>query len=73
VHGRSGEQASEAPSVEIQHRETSDNVFGEHLGATARLRLISSLSICILFVRLDDFALLIVSYFALLIFHLQIC
>lgn len=38
VHGRPGEQASETPSVEILHRETGDKVFGERLGATARLR-----------------------------------
>jgi hypothetical protein len=54
VHDRLGEQASEAPSVEILHRETGDKVFGERLGATARLRSSSSSPICILFVRLGD-------------------
>jgi hypothetical protein len=53
VHGRSGEQAPEAPSIEI--RETGDNGFGERLDATARLRLSSSSLIYILFVRLGDF------------------
>jgi hypothetical protein len=52
VHGRPGEQASEAPSVEILHWETSDKVFAECLGATARLRSSSSSPICILFIRL---------------------
>jgi hypothetical protein len=52
VHGRPGEQASEAPSVEILHREMGDKVFGERLGTTARLRLSSP--ICVLFVWLGD-------------------
>jgi hypothetical protein len=54
VHGRSGEQASETPYVEILHRETGDKVFGEHLGAIARLRSSSSSLICVLFIRLGD-------------------
>jgi hypothetical protein len=54
VQGRPGEKASEAPSVEILHRETGDKVFGERLGATARLRLSSSSPICVLFIRLGD-------------------
>jgi hypothetical protein len=32
-----------------------DKIFGEHLGGTAHLRSSSSSSICILFVRLDNF------------------
>jgi hypothetical protein len=31
VHGRPAKQASEAPSIEILHRETGDKVFGERL------------------------------------------
>jgi hypothetical protein len=54
VHGRSGEQAFETPSVEILHRETGDKVFAERLGATARLHSSSSSPICVLFIRLDD-------------------
>jgi hypothetical protein len=54
VHGRPGEQASEAPSVEILHRETGDKVYGERLCTTDRLRSSSSLLICFLFIRLGD-------------------
>jgi hypothetical protein len=54
VNGHPGEQASEAPFVEILHRETSDKVFGERLGVTACFRSCSSSPICILFVRLGD-------------------
>jgi hypothetical protein len=54
VHSRPGEQASEAPSIEILHQETGDNVFGERIGATARLYSSSSSPICILFISLDD-------------------
>jgi hypothetical protein len=54
VHGHPGEQASEALSVEIRHRETGDKVFGERLGVTARLRSSSSSPVCVLFVRLGD-------------------
>jgi hypothetical protein len=54
VHGRQGEQASEALSVEILHRETGDKVFRECLGVTARLRSSYSSPICVLFIRLDD-------------------
>jgi hypothetical protein len=38
VHDRPGEQAFEALSVEILHREAGDKVFGERLDATAPLR-----------------------------------
>jgi hypothetical protein len=54
MHGRSGEQASETRYVEILHQEMGDKVFGERLGATARLRSSSSSLICVLFVRLGD-------------------
>jgi hypothetical protein len=54
VHGRPGEHASEAPSVEILHRETGYKVFGEHLGAIARLHSSSSSPICVLFIGLGD-------------------
>jgi hypothetical protein len=54
VHGHPGEQASEAPSVEILQWETDDNVFGEHLGATAHLRSSSSSLICILLFKLGN-------------------
>jgi hypothetical protein len=51
VHGHPGEQVSEAPSVDILHRETGDKVFGERLGVTARLCSSSSLPIYIIFIR----------------------
>lgn len=38
MHGCSGEHAFETLAVENLHREMTDKIFGERLGATARFR-----------------------------------
>jgi hypothetical protein len=51
MHGNPGEQASEAPSTEILHRETGDKIFGERLGANSCLCSCSSSLICVLIIK----------------------
>ena len=53
VHGRSGEQASKIPSVEILHRETGNKVFGEASRCDCSVPL---LHLCRLFVCFIVFA-----------------